>query len=175
MRPRGTARPVRALLLPALLLLAAGGCGGGDATDGAAPDTAAGGATDTVGAALDAADAVEPGLTELRIGGHAVRVEIADDPEERRRGLMHRDSLPEDRGMLFVYPDERILSFWMRNTRIPLDIAYVDQRGHIVDIQTMSPQSDRLYESSDPAMYAIEMGAGWFEEHGVSEGDRVEF
>ncbi len=161
-----TGRTAAGLL--AALLLAAAGCGGGDAPAGGT-DTAA------VDAASDTAGGLAPRLTELRVGGETVRVEIADDPEERRRGLMHRDSLPEDTGMLFVYSEERTLSFWMRNTRIPLDIAYVDQRGVIVDVQTMSPQSDRLYESAAPAMYALEMEAGWFEEHGVSVGDRIEF
>lgn len=171
MRRRATAG------LLAGLLLAAGGCGGEEAAGGAGTDggDGPGAASDTAAAADTAGTPTEAGLTTLRVGGVTVRVEIADDPDERRRGLMHRDSLPEDTGMLFVYPSQRTLSFWMRNTRIPLDIAYVDQRGYIVDIQTMSPQSDRLYESASPAMYALEMEAGWFEEHGVTEGDRVEF
>ncbi len=110
----------------------------------------------------------------IQVGGHAVTAEIADTPELRRRGLMHRDSLPEDHGMLFVYPESRILSFWMVNTRIPLDIAFIDRNGVIVDIQRMDPQSDEQHTSREEAMYALEMAAGWFEEHGVEVGDRVE-
>lgn len=177
----------------AVLLLAA--CGSGDA-DGRSP-AGDGGARPAAGPTADAAagsqaapDTTEAGpgeeaeagadtagrpLTTLRVGGHEIRVEVADDAEERRRGLMHRDSLPEDRGMLFVYPEERTLSFWMRNTNIALDIAFLDRRGTIVDIQSMDAQTDRLYESRQPAMYALEVNRGWFGDHGVDVGDRVEF
>lgn len=115
------------------------------------------------------------GTTTLRVDGVEIAVEVADEPAERRRGLMHRDSLPEDHGMLFVYPGEQILSFWMRDTRIPLDIAFLDRQGYIVGIQQMEPQSDRMHESRRPAMYALEMRKGWFEDHGITEGDRVRF
>lgn len=142
------------------------------AVDRAAQDSA-GPVADTVPEAEDG-DAVLP-VTTLRVGGHDVRAEIADDEEERRRGLMHRDSLPDDHGMLFVYGEEQTLSFWMRNTKIPLDVAYVDRNGTIVDIRSMDPQTDQLYRSRQPAMYALEMNRGWFREHGVEVGDRVEF
>lgn len=112
--------------------------------------------------------------TRIQVAGHAVTVEIADTPALRERGLMQRDSLPEDHGMLFVYPESRILSFWMVNTRIPLDIAFIDRQGTIIDIQRMEPETDEQHVSSAPAMYALEMEAGWFEEHGVQAGDRVE-
>lgn len=166
-------------------------CGAGDADGPAGRDGgAAAAAGQEVGAAAgqegqDAADGAPDSVpadgdaalpvTTLRVGGHEVRVEIADEDEERRRGLMYRDSLPEDRGMLFVYPEERTLSFWMRNTKIPLDVAYVDRAGTIVDIRSMDAQTDRLYESRRPAMYALEMNRGWFREHDVAVGDRVEF
>ena len=152
-----------------LLSLLLGACGGGE--EGSGADVA--GELDT--AAAETVEAPGRALTELLVGDDTVRVEIADEAAERERGLMYRDSLPEDTGMLFVYPRERTLSFWMRNTRIPLDIAYIDQRGVIVDIQTMTPQSDRQYPSAAPAMYALELEAGWFEEHGVSVGDRIRF
>jgi uncharacterized membrane protein (UPF0127 family) len=138
--------------------------GGGQATDTAAPSRGTSPAPDTA-----------PRLTNLEVGGHTVKVEVADDDDERRRGLMNRDSLPEDQGMLFVYPEQRTLSFWMRNTDIPLDIAYIDQQGFIVDIQRMDPHTEELHPSSRPAMYALEMNQGWFEAHGVGEGDRVRF
>lgn len=111
----------------------------------------------------------------IRVGGVEVDVEVADQPEQRQEGLMHRDSLPDDRGMLFVYPDERTLSFWMRNTRIPLDIAFLDRRGRIVDVQQMEPFEEEMTTSRRPAMYALEMRRGWFEDHGVGVGDQVEF
>lgn len=171
---RGAPRWVALLAVPLLLALA-GACTGERAERAATPaDTS--GRSSARGAPAAAADTTEgPGLTTLRIGDVEARVEVADEPSERERGLMYRDSLPEDTGMLFVYPSQRTLSFWMRNTKIALDIAYVDQRGYIVDIQRMEPQSDELHESAAPAMYAVEMAAGWFEEHGVEVGDRVRF
>lgn len=113
--------------------------------------------------------------TRVRVAGIPVTVEVAESDEARQRGLMYRDSLPDDHGMLFVYPEERRLSFWMRNTQIPLDIAFLDRGGTIVDIQQMEPFTDETHVSGRPAMYALEMREGWFEEHGVEVGDRVEF
>ena len=105
-----------------------------------------------------------------------VRVEIADDPFEQSRGLMYRTALAEDWGMLFVYPDEEERSFWMRNTLIPLSIAFMDSQGRIVDIQEMKPLDDDPphYVSSEPAQYALEVNQGFFEERGVEVGDRAD-
>ena len=106
----------------------------------------------------------------------AVGVEIADDPVERAQGLMNRTELAENRGMLFVFAEERELSFWMRNTLIPLSIAYIDSGGRIVDIQDMEPLDDERphYVSAEPAQYALEVNQGFFEERGVEVGDSVE-
>ncbi|MCA3748442.1 MAG: DUF192 domain-containing protein [Rubrobacter sp.] len=89
---------------------------------------------------------------------------------------MYRTALGEDRGMLFVFDRERRLSFWMRNTLIPLSIAYIDSEGRIVDIQDMKPLDDDPphYVSAEPAMYALEVNRGFFEERGVEVGDTVE-
>lgn len=129
--------------------------------------------------AAPGADAAGEGFrldsTTLRIAGVEVIVEIADEPAERKRGLMHRDSLPADHGMLFVYPSEGVRSFWMRDTSIPLSIAFIDSRGYIVEIQQMSPHSDRFHESPGRVLYALEMPGGWFAEHGVEVGDRISF
>jgi uncharacterized membrane protein (UPF0127 family) len=105
-----------------------------------------------------------------------VRVKIADDLAEQTRGLMHRTALAEDRGMLFVYSEEEVRSFWMRNTLIPLSIAYIDSEGRIVDIQDMKPLDDDLphYVSAEPAQYALEVNQGFFEESGIEVGDRAE-
>jgi uncharacterized membrane protein (UPF0127 family) len=104
-----------------------------------------------------------------------VRVEIADDVLEQSRGLMYRTALAEDRGMLFVYTDEEERSFWMRNTRIPLSISFMDSEGRIVDIQDMKPLDDDPphYVSAEPAQYALEANQGFFEERGVKVGDRA--
>jgi uncharacterized membrane protein (UPF0127 family) len=114
-------------------------------------------------------------VERVTVGGVPISVEIADTRELRERGLMNRDALPEDYGMLFVYPDERIRSFWMRNTRIPLDIAFIDRNGSIVNIEQMQPQTDENTLSTGPVMYALEMSQGWFESNDVEPGDRLEF
>lgn len=114
-------------------------------------------------------------LVPLRVGGIEIQVEIADDADERQRGLMYRESLEENQGMLFVYPEQRTLGFWMKNTLIPLDIAYIDREGRIVDIQQMEPQTTETHDSAAPAMYALEMNQGWFEANGIRVGDLIEF
>ena len=105
-----------------------------------------------------------------------VRVEVADDLAEQAKGLMDRTTLGENRGMLFVYPEERELSFWMKNTLIPLSIAFIDSERRIIDIQDMKPLDDEppSYVSAEPAQYALEVNQGFFEERGVKVGDSVE-
>jgi uncharacterized membrane protein (UPF0127 family) len=125
--------------------------------------------------------AAAPRLRILTIrvsGGESVevRVEIADEPDEQAKGLMARTALGEDRGMLFAFPSEEERSFWMRNTMIPLSIAYMDAEGRIVDIQDMKALDDNPphYVSAKPARYALEVNKGFFDERGVKVGDRVE-
>jgi uncharacterized membrane protein (UPF0127 family) len=105
-----------------------------------------------------------------------VRVEVADDLVEQAEGLMDTTALGENRGMLFVYPEERALSFWMKNTLIPLSIAFIDSQRRIIDIQDMKPLDDKPphYVSAEPAQYALEVNRGFFEQRGVKIGDRVE-
>jgi uncharacterized membrane protein (UPF0127 family) len=104
-----------------------------------------------------------------------IRVEIADDASEREQGLMRRTELGENRGMLFVFEKEQRLSFWMKDTRIPLSIAFMDSEGRIVDIQEMKPLDDEPpnYTSAEPARYALEVNRGFFNEHGVEAGDEA--
>jgi uncharacterized membrane protein (UPF0127 family) len=106
-------------------------------------------------------------------GSVEVEVEVADDTEEMARGLMERTTLAEDAGMLFVYPEERELSFWMKDTLIPLSIAFMDSEGRIVDIQDMKALDDTPphYASAEPARYALEVNKGFFDERGVEVGD----
>ncbi|MFT5686855.1 MAG: uncharacterized membrane protein (UPF0127 family) [Myxococcota bacterium] len=120
--------------------------------------------------------APEPVLptTSLSVGGQPATVEIADTPDLRRQGLMERAALKSDHGMLFVYPDERPRSFWMKNTPLPLSIAFLDTQGRIVRIADMAPLDETSTPSRYPAMYALEMEQGWFTRRGVSTGDRVE-
>jgi uncharacterized membrane protein (UPF0127 family) len=105
-----------------------------------------------------------------------VRAEIADDTFERARGLMYRTALAENRGMLFVFPDQQRHSFYMKNTPIPLSIAFMDSEGRIVDIQDMRPLDDDPphYVSARPAQYALEVNQGFFDERGIKVGDRAE-
>jgi uncharacterized protein len=105
-----------------------------------------------------------------------VRVEVADDLVEQAKGLMYRTTLGENRGMLFVWPDERERSFWMKNTLIPLSIAFIDSERRIIDIQDMKPLDDEppSYVSAEPAQYALEVNQGFFEKRSVKVGDRVE-
>lgn len=109
----------------------------------------------------------------LEVGSHRISAEVAAAPAARARGLMFRESLPPDHGMLFIFEQEQVLHFWMRNTVIPLSIAYVDARGRIVRIADLEPLDERRVSSLAPARYALEMRRGWFQDRGVREGDRL--
>lgn len=116
---------------------------------------------------------------QLTLGGKHVVVEVADKMESRQQGLMGRQSLPPDHGMLFVYPAPRILGFWMRNTPIPLSIAFIEEieggKGRIVNIEEMEPFVEYpAYVSHRPVHLALEMTKGWFTDHGVKAGDTFE-
>ena len=112
----------------------------------------------------------------IKIDGISLQIEIVQDAESRQLGLMYRDELAENLGMLFVFETTRVLSFWMRNTFIPLDIAFIDAAGVIVDIQRMEPLDEsKQYISAVPALYALEVNAGWFEKNGVKRGSKVQF
>lgn len=104
-----------------------------------------------------------------------VRLEIAGTPEERSRGLSRRPSLPEDAGMLFIFPGDEQVPFWMKDTLIPLSIAFIAADGRIVDIQDMQPLTEDLHRPSRPYRYALEVNQGFFKRSGVAVGDRVEF
>lgn len=113
--------------------------------------------------------------TAISINGHRLIVELAATPPTRSCGLSRRAALDVDRGMLFVYPRPKVRTFWMKDTWIPLSIAFLDDSGNIINIEHMSPdQTGRKYYSRVPAMYALEVNQGWFRRHGVKAGDRVE-
>lgn len=109
----------------------------------------------------------------LVVGGQPVTAEVADSDAERELGLMHRDALPDGHGMLFVYPDERARGFWMKNTEIPLSIAFISATGRIVHTAEMRPHDETIVPSRYPAMYALEMNRGWFQAHNVASGAEV--
>ena len=110
----------------------------------------------------------------LEIKGHSVTVEVADTDAARATGLMHRRMLPENRGMLFVFPHAAPQSFWMMNTYIPLSIAFIDEAGVIINIADMNPLTTATHSSAKPAKYALEMNQGWFAKRGIKSGARIE-
>ncbi|NJK78949.1 MAG: DUF192 domain-containing protein [Chloroflexaceae bacterium] len=122
-----------------------------------------------------AAATAEDSTIALTIDGHTVQVELASTSAQRAQGLMFRESMPEERGMLFVFPDDQMRSFWMRNTLIPLSIAFMDADRRIINILDMEPLDESLYNSEAPARYALEVNQGWFEERGIVSGTLVEF
>lgn len=101
-------------------------------------------------------------------------LEVADTPESRATGLSKRSSLPENAGMLFVFPSDGQAPFWMKDTWIPLSIAFISSDGRIVDIQDMQPMAEDLHRPAQPYRYALEVNQGFFEKNGVSTGDRVD-
>jgi uncharacterized protein len=168
-----------ALFLLALLLAGCGSSGTGSSGTGSSGTGSSGtGASASPGAETTGTASELRNVTIDSSGGGKVelRVEIADDPPEQTRGLMERTALGEDRGMLFVYPDEEVRSFWMKNTLIPLSIAFIASDGTIVDLQNMKPLDDDPphYVSAEPARYALEVNKGYFEKHGIKVGDRAD-
>ena len=111
--------------------------------------------------------------TSLSINGNKITAEVATTTTTRATGLMNRFSLKPDHGMLFVFRYPQPLSFWMKNTYVALSIAYIDERGKIIDILDMAPQTESLNPSSGPALYALEMKKGWFKDKGIAVGASV--
>jgi uncharacterized membrane protein (UPF0127 family) len=112
--------------------------------------------------------------TELTINGHRVTAEVASTVATRAVGLMRRFSLRPDHGMLFVFNEPQPLSFWMKDTYIPLSIAFIAADGRILNIEDMAPQTESLHNSRGAAMFALEMKKGWFAQLAITAGDRVD-
>jgi len=116
---------------------------------------------------------------DLRIGPQKISAYIADDEEGRAQGLMFIEKMPENVGMIFVFEEERPLSFWMKNTLIPLSIGFFDAKGKLIDIQEMSVANSIMekqppsYPSKGPAMFALEMNTGWFSRHKIKVGVKL--
>ncbi len=106
-----------------------------------------------------------------------VTVEIADSPEEREKGLMHRTELKQDTGMLFVFSEPQVLSFWMKDTKIPLEIIFFDQAGNFVNVHSMEPCTAMpcpSYSSAELSLYALEVNAGFKEQHKIGTGWKLD-
>ena len=110
----------------------------------------------------------------LSIAGHKLRAEVAASPDARSQGLMFREHLESNRGMLFVFPETTTQSMWMMNTPIPLSVAFIGPDGRILNILDMAPQTVDVHSSAGPAAYALETNRGWFAERGIRRGTRVE-
>ncbi len=102
-----------------------------------------------------------------------VKAEIADEKDEQEEGLMNRESLCENCGMLFVYEKNVSHGFWMKNTEIPLSIAFISENGTIMEIQQMEPETTDTHKPEEPYRYALEVNQGFFEENGIDAGDEV--
>lgn len=167
-------KPFHIIAVLALILAAVAGAAAAQpaAAPKATPPSASAPVSGTQGAAIERAQSLP--LTPLGIGTVKLQAEVASTPGQREIGLMHRFSLAPDHGMIFVFPAPEPLGFWMRNTYIPLSIAYLDANGVILNIEDMAPQDDATHWSRGPAQYALEMRKGWFSERGVRAGDRVQ-
>ena len=117
----------------------------------------------------------EPELARLVINNTELFVEIAATGEEKQRGLMHRKNLEYNRGMLFVYRVDQRLSFWMKNTYIPLSIAFISSEGIIREIKNMEPHSLEPVVSTGSVRYALEVNRNFFETEGIKPGDKINF
>ncbi|WP_322994748.1 DUF192 domain-containing protein [Castellaniella sp.] len=117
----------------------------------------------------------QPSLPHIAIqaGSHPLQVELADTPETLSQGLMHRTHLPDDHGMLFVFEQAEIRCFWMKNTLIPLSIAFINDQGRIISIQDMQPKNLATHCSPSAVSAALEMNQGWFQRSGIQIGDPV--
>lgn len=110
---------------------------------------------------------------ELTAGMYRIEAEVAADQASRMQGLMHRKRMPAHHGMLFVFPDLNTHCMWMRNTLLPLSVAFLDEQGSIINIEDMQPQTEDNHCARRPARYALEMNLGWFRERGLKAGSRL--
>jgi uncharacterized membrane protein (UPF0127 family) len=112
-------------------------------------------------------------LKRLSAGMHVIQAEVAATPEARTTGLMYRKTLAPNHGMLFIFDQANVQCFWMRNTFIPLSIAFLQDDGTIVNIADMKPQSDDSHCSSKPVRLALEMEQGWFAARAMTPGKKI--
>ncbi|MEI7612037.1 MAG: DUF192 domain-containing protein [Betaproteobacteria bacterium] len=120
----------------------------------------------------DQASAQMPRL-DLSAGFYRIDAEVAADQANRMQGLMNRKSMPTHQGMLFVFPNTERHCMWMRNTLIPLSVAFLDEEGRIINIEDMKPQTENNHCAASPARFALEMNHGWFSTKGLKPGLRI--
>lgn len=112
-------------------------------------------------------------VVQLNAGMYLIRAEVVSDYATRARGLMYRKSLAQNAGMLFIFDDRAIQCMWMKNTLIPLSVAFIDDQGTIVNIADMEPRSEASHCAAQPVRYALEMNRGWFAARGIKPGTRL--
>jgi hypothetical protein len=112
-------------------------------------------------------------LMELTAGFHRIEAEVAATDRDRQLGLMNRQAMPPQRGMLFVFDHENTHCMWMRNTLLPLSVAFIDAKGVIINIEDMKPQTEDNHCAKIPARYALEMNVGWFAQRGIKPGMKL--
>ena len=112
-------------------------------------------------------------MRTLKINNAKLKIKLATTPKEMVKGLKNVTSMPQDEGMLFCYPREEILSFWMKSTPIPLSIAFIDKNKRIIQIEDMEPYDETSIKSSKPAKWALEVNRGWFDDNNIKIGDSI--
>ena len=117
--------------------------------------------------------AQNPPVVELSAGMHLIHAEVAADMASRSQGLMFRKSLGPNAGMVFVFDEEAQHCMWMKNTLLPLSVAFLDATGTIINIENMAPQTEDTHCAARPARYALEMQRGWFASHGIKPGAKL--
>ncbi len=127
-----------------------------------------------LGFAMHAPQASELPRASLLVDTRPVTAEVAADNASRSHGLMFRQALAPDHGMLFVFPEAGPVCFWMKNTPLPLSIAFIDAEGRVINLADMQPQSLEPHCAHAPAQYALEMEQGWFRQHNVAPGSQVQ-
>ena len=110
---------------------------------------------------------------ELSVGMHRIEAEVAATPEDRATGLMRRQEMAQQHGMLFVFTNEARHCMWMRNTVLPLSVAFLDREGKIINIEDMQPHTENNHCAAADARYALEMNLGWFKQRGFTKGARI--
>ncbi|HEX2650336.1 MAG TPA: DUF192 domain-containing protein [Burkholderiales bacterium] len=120
-----------------------------------------------------AAGAQQLPVADLSIGMHLIHAEVADSPGSRMQGLMYRESMPTSAGMVFVFEENALHCMWMKNTLLPLSVAFIDEAGAIINIADMQPKSEQTHCAAKPARFALEMNKGWFAQRGIKAGAKL--
>ncbi len=163
---------MKKLLIASLLALC---CGSAFAAGGADKNAAKTAPKAEAKAAAASVNPAQMSLTKLKLGGKELTLLIAETDEQRAQGLMGIEKMEENNGMIFTYPAPVTkLCMWMKDTKIPLDVAFIDGNGKIVNIETMKPMTtDNHCNTGGPIFYALEMNAGWFAKNNVKPGDAL--